>query len=502
MNTVTDEATRPVTADDIWSDDLFGRRAEAELLVGYVESVWDRPTIGEGAKAYTIAVDAEYGEGKSFFLRRLARHLAIEHPVAFVDAWADDLADEPMTAIAATLKAALDPLLDEPKLKARWKTFVEKGGRVAKIAGIGLLKRGLGLLMTAPAVEAAAGVIDGLSDATQEAIDDVIEEAGADVAGALTSIGGTSDLLGERIRQFERGRKAVEEMKRSLGAVVESLGDHAVGPPIVVVIDELDRCRPTYAIKLLEEIKHLFDVPGLVFIFGLHGDQLAHSVSGAYGPGFDGKAYLRRFLQRRYTLAPPDLEPLVRLLLERSGINTDQISIPYSQLPGSNNANRLSLHRLVSDYMVAYGLHARDTFELVDTLQTCVVLSKGQPLHAGYLLPLIAGHMKGLEPGEIPPTLVAPAWVYSIFNGGKTRQELTIGQLASVFENISSHPDADLRTLINQDGHSEIVEAVFNARFHDGRKSNHLFAVERYPRLLSTVSRFTTPKYESITSLE
>ena len=100
----------------------------------------------EDKKAYTVAIDAGYGEGKSFFLRRIALHFGLNHPVAFVDAWADDLADEPLTALAATLKDALKPFIGQPEVKDRLQSFLSKSGKVARIVSLGLVRRGIGLL--------------------------------------------------------------------------------------------------------------------------------------------------------------------------------------------------------------------------------------------------------------------------------------------------------------------------------------------------------------------
>ncbi|WP_294329810.1 P-loop NTPase fold protein [uncultured Sphingomonas sp.] len=97
------------TIDEIWGGDLFNRREEAEDLIGYLESVTTRPSIRDEGHAHVLAVDASYGLGKSYFLRRLARHMALEHAVAFVDAWVDDLEDQPMVALVATLDKALEP---------------------------------------------------------------------------------------------------------------------------------------------------------------------------------------------------------------------------------------------------------------------------------------------------------------------------------------------------------------------------------------------------------
>ena len=67
--------------------------------------------------------------------------------------------------------------------------------------------------------------------------------------------------------------------------------------PIVVIIDELDRCRPSYALQLLERMKHFFSVPKVHFVLGVNLDQLANSVVATYGPGIDGRLYLQKFIQ-------------------------------------------------------------------------------------------------------------------------------------------------------------------------------------------------------------
>lgn len=123
------------TLDEIWAGDLLGRRAEAEDLMGYLESVVARPSVREDGHAHVLAVDARYGEGKTFFLRRFAGHMAAtEHPVAFVDAWVDDLEDEPLVALTATLQKAMEPYTAEhPAVRARLAAFTRQAGRVGAI---------------------------------------------------------------------------------------------------------------------------------------------------------------------------------------------------------------------------------------------------------------------------------------------------------------------------------------------------------------------------------
>ena len=54
----------------------------------------------------------------------------------------------------------------------------------------------------------------------------------------------------------------------------------------MIVIDELDRCRPSYAVEILEMAKHLFSVDRVVFVLSINRDQLAHSVKVLYGSDF------------------------------------------------------------------------------------------------------------------------------------------------------------------------------------------------------------------------
>ena len=67
--------------------------------------------------------------------------------------------------------------------------------------------------------------------------------------------------------------------------------------PLFVFVDELDRCRPDYAIELLEGIKHLFGVPGVYFVVATNTVQLGESVKAVYGSGFDGVRYLKEILR-------------------------------------------------------------------------------------------------------------------------------------------------------------------------------------------------------------
>ncbi|RAZ82402.1 hypothetical protein DDV93_19240 [Cereibacter johrii] len=73
--------------------------------------------------------------------------------------------------------------------------------------------------------------------------------------------------------------------------------------PLVVVVDELDRCRPDYALALLEIIKHFFSVPSVHFVLGVNLEALEHSVRARYGHAFPADRYLDRFITLRMALS-------------------------------------------------------------------------------------------------------------------------------------------------------------------------------------------------------
>lgn len=67
------------------------------------------------------------------------------------------------------------------------------------------------------------------------------------------------------------------------------------GERLVIFIDELDRCRPTFAVELLEQIKHYFDNDKITFVFSTNIKQLQYTIKKYYGEAFEAKRYLDKF---------------------------------------------------------------------------------------------------------------------------------------------------------------------------------------------------------------
>ena len=479
------------TPAEIWKGDLFGRQSEAETIIAYLESVAGRPSLREDHRGFTLSIDADYGTGKSFFLKRLKSHLELNHPVAFVDAWTDDLADEPLTAIAATLKRSLAAMAAKNNAVAEgWKQVSEKTGAVVKVVAKGLLKKGASLIITESGANALEGILEGFSEPAQKTTEDTLDEVGKLVADGLVdglSSASARKLMADRIANFEAGQLAIKELKASLEALVALLPQDGKYAPIVIIIDELDRCRPPYAIKLLEELKHLFDVPGIVFILGLNSAQLEKSIQSAYGSDFDGAAYLRRFIDRQYSLSLPDLVPLISYLGQGLGIPFDRLNFGVIE-EGGRAHEVLPAPQMIGRYMHHFGLNARDAFPLMDLLQTCAAITGDKPLLMPILLPMIiAKIINHPRPAEIEAKRPIK-WHNKTFMHNLDPMVQTPVNLYQIYHRLMNLSQSYVVSQANQ---NDIAANMFLGFVGNDPKA--LSSASNYEKLLQTVGRFSSP---------
>ena len=123
----------------------------------------------------------------------------------------------------------------------------------------------------------------------------------------------------ERIDKYEADKNTIADFKDHLKKFVDHLSpqENAKNKPLIFFIDELDRCRPTYAIDLLEKIKHLFDVKGIIFVLAIDKVQIGHSIGSIYGSNMDIDGYLRRFFDLEYRLPDPPRADFCASLYDR-----------------------------------------------------------------------------------------------------------------------------------------------------------------------------------------
>jgi hypothetical protein len=119
------------------------------------------------------------------------------------------------------------------------------------------------------------------------------------------------------IESFKKEKRSLEKFRESLEEAVQAIGESGPQHSLVFFIDELDRCRPSFAIELLERVKHLFDVKNIVFVLSIDKKQLEAITAAVYGERIDATEYLRRFIDLDFSLPLPHTKVYTKELIKR-----------------------------------------------------------------------------------------------------------------------------------------------------------------------------------------
>jgi len=295
--------------------DIFGHKEFGQGLARLFKSSDD---------SIVVALDDDWGWGKTTFIKMWCNEVRQDPdlncvPIYF-DAFENDYLTEPLTALSAALydMAEREELLDtDEELKREVTSHFKAVGKILAKGALGFGVRTLsgGLLSAEEVSEAVSG----------DAEPSEAQKVGAEKAGS-TAEQSFDALLGNQLMQADADREAFENFRHSLfdltmalrqkrkksifgdESEIEGSGDF----PVVVVIDELDRCRPTFAIELLETLKHFFNIEGVNFLLAINMEQLKRSVKSIYGLDTGAEAYLRKFIHLHRTLPLESRESNVR----------------------------------------------------------------------------------------------------------------------------------------------------------------------------------------------
>ncbi|MBA1231486.1 NTPase [Pseudomonas viridiflava] len=267
--------TIQIPPDNIYLNDQLSRQQSVNNLATLLRNV---------SSPLVFSVNGPWGGGKTTFMKMLHSTLGnCDAKSIYFSAWETDFAEDPLIAFIGEMNEALCKYIvgDDEKSRA-W--------GIAKSAGVHILKRSIPVGIKV----ATVGLLD---------IDKVYEDEASKLTEALTK---------DAIDGYSKNKESIALFKTNVAKVL-AIDDGTPGK-MFIFVDELDRCRPTYAIELLERVKHLLDVEGLVFILAMDKAQLAHSVKAVYGAEFDALGYLKRFIDIEFTLPPADTMPFVKSL--------------------------------------------------------------------------------------------------------------------------------------------------------------------------------------------
>ena len=263
--------------EDLLSLQDFAKRLEKFILVesDYVEG------------SLVIGLSSKFGSGKTTFLKMWMTSIQEDKDkeykplVVFLNAWESDYYGDPLFAIISALIDGLEKkgasakkLVDAAK-DVGWFAFTIGGQVVKKITGIDVFE---------------AGEIASTKNSERH---------------------NKTPLSYDAFSFYEARKNAMLSLKITIKDFVDN-----TEPKVLFLVDELDRCRPDYAISYLETIKHIFDVKGAVFLLAADRQQLENSAKSAFGADLDFDEYYRKFIHREISL-PEISDDKYRLLASK-----------------------------------------------------------------------------------------------------------------------------------------------------------------------------------------
>lgn len=252
---------------------------------------------------YSVAIDSEWGSGKTFFVKQVKMLLDLLNPQSkvdketsdkilkkfnldselnensekvdnsiysiYFDAWKNDADDEPIKSLIYDIMLELDFKYNFSNTKLT-------------DAGIQALK------FLTP-------VIGGAVETGSKILDSLFSE--------------------EQLKPFIKKKLFAKEIQNFISELPNERGNK-----LVIFIDELDRCNPAYAVKLLEQIKHYMEDDRIIFVFSVNINQLQHTIKHHYGNNFNATKYLDRFFDLQVKLPKANMMKFY----ENMGLNNSE----------------------------------------------------------------------------------------------------------------------------------------------------------------------------------
>ena len=253
-----------IKADEGFSPDkdIFNRKEIGESLLNMIKNANDE---------LVIALDAPWGEGKTTFVKMWRGYLADNNIKSiYFDAFKNDYQKDPFFAVSSQIYQLIESQDEKEKneYKKRAVSALKTIGRAGLRIGIKAL---------------TSGVLDETVFEDTGTVKDVSQETSKIIDGYIS----------KRIESANQDRENLNCFRIYIEALAKKLGK---GSPIIFIVDELDRCKPNFALELLESIKHLFSVKNIVFVLVMNREQLEESVRSEYGVGVDSSRYLQKFI--------------------------------------------------------------------------------------------------------------------------------------------------------------------------------------------------------------
>ena len=270
MKLRTDKIVIP--KEEPFKNDLLERKQYADVLTQIVMN-----TTG----GFTLSINADWGYGKTTFVKMWEASLQNEgYQTIYFNAWETDFVADPMMALIDGLREGFDSKdLPQEKLQlyqAVWKAATK-------------------LVQLVPQVK----VIGEIAEMFQNGINECLEDK-------------------NKLQEHQSYQKLIKEFKDQLTNFANAIDEDK---QLIIFVDELDRCRPDYAVQMLERIKHFFSIENIIFVLSIDKEVISESIKTVYGD-IDVAGYLRRFVDLEFNLPEPSVDDFIKAQYTQHRIQT------------------------------------------------------------------------------------------------------------------------------------------------------------------------------------
>ena len=243
-----------------------------------------------------MVIDGGWGTGKTEFCQKLIRLMEqqqLNYQPVYIDAFRSDHSGEPLLALLAEIIKTCTPEDTDEQPSEQRKNITRKVAKAAGFVMKTVAKAAVGHVLkqnTDDLAEEFQQIMNGDQDA--DSLAKTVTDAAVTIA-SHTIDATVEALLKEQI-----------EAEKNLETLKACLTELAADKPIILFIDDLDRCRPDYAVDMLEVIKHVFDIENVKVVLVTNTKQLRATINHRYGVEVDAQKYLDKFL--KYSFALPE----------------------------------------------------------------------------------------------------------------------------------------------------------------------------------------------------
>lgn len=254
-------------------DDTIGRDSDVFRFVNILNSI---------DCSYSVALDGRWGSGKTFFVKqaKLVLDANNEH-LAVMDA---DVRKKVLTSCQKFIPANSEL---QPQVCVYYDAWENDNDED-------------------PVLSLIYTILTGINS-------DYSFSEGNDVLSIAASIGEffTGRNIAEILKELRSespldSLKSKKELREKVNEFFNSLLPEK-GNRLIIMVDELDRCKPSYAVKLLERIKHYFTNDRITFVFSVNTYELEKTIRKYYGDDFDAGRYLSRFFDLHISIPPVNM---------------------------------------------------------------------------------------------------------------------------------------------------------------------------------------------------